>query len=247
MKLFKSTLVVLISSLFAHTAYADGWGLGIGVMEEPAPYKDYDHKLQPLPIITYESDGFFLKGLGGGYHLIKDDTNRFSLHAYYMGLQFKPGDSDDKALKRLDKRHPTMMVGADYAYTADWGVIRTSLSVDALDNSNGVLGEVAYLYRFRSGKASITPGVGLLWASSNHNNYYYGVSGRESTRSGLKRYDAGDSVTPYLELSAGYAFNKNWTAFFNGRVSFLDSEVKNSPMVDQSTSPMFITGVTYSF
>ena len=247
MNLFKPALIVLVSSIATSHVFADGWGLGLGVMHEPAPYKDYDYKLQPLPIITYESDGFFLKGIGGGYHLIKNDTHRFSLHAYYMGLQFKPGDTDDKAMKKLDKRHPTMMAGVDYTYTDSWGKIRSSLSADTLSNSNGILAEVAYLYQFKFEKASLTPGVGVIWASSNHNNYYYGISGNEARRSGLKRYEAGDTFAPYLELSGGYAFNKNWSAFFNGRISYLGSDVKDSPMVDQSYSPMFITGVTYSF
>jgi outer membrane protein len=50
-----------------------------------------------------------------------------------------------------------------------------------------------------------------------------------------------------VELSAKYSFNKDWQAFFLGRYILLDSEVKNSPMVDKSYSGTLWTGVTYSF
>ena len=140
-----------------------------------------------------------------------------------------------------------MMAGVGYSYNDRWGTIRSEVSADTLGNSNGILAEVAYLHRFQTGNVSITPGVGLIWSSGNHNNYYYGVSSREAERSGLNQYKASNTVSPYLELSAAYQFNKNWRAFFNGRVTYLGSALKDSPMVDQSYSPMFVTGVHYTF
>lgn len=223
------------------------WGVSGAVILTPAPYKDYDNDVMALPLVSYEGDRLFWRGLGGGYYLLKDEKHKLSLNAYYMGLAFDPDDTGVQAMKHLDKRRSTLIAGVGYSYNDSWGTIRTEVSADALGNSNSVLAEVAYLYNFKRGKATITPGLGVLWSNSSHNNYYYGISNQEASRSGLTHYNADDTVSSYLELSLAYQFNKNWHAFFNGRVTYLGSEIKDSPMVDQSYSPMLITGMHYSF
>ncbi|MGY2950158.1 outer membrane scaffolding protein for murein synthesis (MipA/OmpV family) [Ewingella americana] len=104
-----------------------------------------------------------------------------------------------------------------------------------------------YLYTFHQDNWALVPGIGVQWSSSNQNQYYYGINSNESRRSGLNSYSPDDSFSPYLELSAKYDINKDWQAFFMGRYIRLDSEVKDSPMVDKSYSGMLWTGVTYSF
>ncbi|EIC81971.1 MipA/OmpV family protein, partial [Serratia sp. M24T3] len=64
-------------------------------------------------------------------------------------LSFRPGHSDNEQLKRLKKRHGTLMAGLAYSYNAEWGTIRTTLTGDTLDNSNGIVGDVAYLYAIK--------------------------------------------------------------------------------------------------
>lgn len=69
---------------------------------------------------------------------------------------------------------------------------------------------MAWLYRYANGGFTLTPGIGVAWSSQKQNDYYYGVSRRESARSGLKRYKADDGWAPYLEVSANYTFASNW-------------------------------------
>ena len=56
---------------------------------------------------------------------------------------------------------------------------------DTLNNSNGLVGDVTYLYKFNLDALTLVPGVGVMWNSKNQNKYYYGVSANESRRSGL--------------------------------------------------------------
>lgn len=79
---------------------------------------------------------------------------------------------------------------------------------DILDNSDGFVGDLAYLYRFSIDSWTLTPGVGVSWSSKDQNSYYYGVSRGESARSGLAEYNPSDSWSPYLELSANYNINQ---------------------------------------
>ncbi|RLM26852.1 MltA-interacting protein MipA [Brenneria alni] len=229
------------------SAYATEVSLGAGVFGSTSVYRGDDNHVYPLPVLNYESERFYFRGLGGGYYLWNDGANRLSLTAYYLPLGFKPGDSDDVRMKQLNKRRGTLMAGAAYRHIADWGEIRTVLAGDTLDYSNGIIWDTAYLYRFTLGDLNITPGIGATWFSEHMNRYYYGVSGQESARSGFGRYRPGDGWAPYVELSANYQINPSWSAWAVGRYTRLSDETKDSPIVDSSYSALMSVGISYRF
>lgn len=87
----------------------------------------------------------------------------------------------------------------------------------------------------------------MQWNSENQNEYYYGVSRKESARSGLRGYNPNDSWSPYLELSASYNFLGDWSVYGTARYTRLSDEVTDSPMVDKSRTGLISTGITYKF
>ncbi|MCL2900197.1 MipA/OmpV family protein [Brenneria tiliae] len=249
MKKFQLCLSVALASAAAAlpAAYAAEVSLGLGAAGSTSVYRGDDNHVYPLPMLNYESESFYFRGLGGGYYLWNDGANKLSLTAYYLPLGFKPGDSDDVRMKQLDKRRGTLMAGAAYEHIAEWGQIRTVLAGDTLDYSNGLIWDSAYLYRFTLGDLNITPGIGASWFSENINRYYYGVSSKESARSGFNRYRPGDGWAPYVELSANYQINPSWSAWAVGRYTRLSDEAKDSPIVDSSYSALLSLGVSYRF
>ena len=220
-------------------------GAGVGVVEHP--YKDYDADVYPVPVINYESDNFWFRGLGGGYYLWNDKADKLSITAYWSPLYFKPGDSDDRRLRELDKRKSTMMAGLSYIHNTEYGFLRTTLAGDTLDNSNGIVWDLAWLYRYTNGALTLTPGIGVQWNSENQNEYYYGVSRKESSRSGLRSYDPESGWNPYLEISANYNFLGDSSVYGTARYTRLSDEVTDSPMVDKSWTGLISTGITYKF
>lgn len=238
--------VLIASSTFAANAESTfSLGAGVGVVE--TPYKQYDSKVYPVPVITWESDSFWFRGLGGGYYLWNDDADQLSVMAYYSPWHFKPGDSDNSQLRQLDKRKSTLMAGLSYIHNTQYGFLRTSLAGDTLDNSNGIVWDLAWLYRYNAGGLTVTPGIGVEWNSENQNQYYYGVSRSESRRSGLDSYDPSDSWNPYLELTVSYRLTDNLSVYGTGRYTHMSDEIKDSPMVDKSWAGLLSTGVTYRF
>lgn len=220
-------------------------GAGVGIVEHP--YKQYDHDVYPVPVINYEGDNFWFRGLGGGYYLWNDDTDQLSLTAYWSPLYFKPGDSDNSQLRKLDKRKSTVMAGVSWMHHTQYGSLRTMLSGDTLDNSNGIVWDTAWVYRYTNGGLTLTPGIGVQWNSENQNQYYYGVSHHESAKSGLRSYDPNSSWNPYLELSANYRFAGSWSVYGTARYTRLSDEITDSPMIDKSWTGLLSTGVTYTF
>jgi outer membrane protein len=248
-KIFQlKTLAIIASAMVcAQSAQAGTWSLGASALVSPDPYRGYQDRVYPVPVINYEGDDFYFRTLTAGYYLWKDQENQLSLMGYYSPLGYRPGDSDDDRMKKLDKRRGTLMAGLAYTHNADWGILRTTFTGDTLDYSNGMIGDFAYLYKFEQDAFTLVPGVGVTWSSKNQNKYYYGVSDNESRRSGLDSYTPSDSWAPYVELSANYKINKDWNAFFMGRYIKLSDEVKDSPMVDKSYTGVLMTGVSYSF
>lgn len=245
LKLLALGVIIATHASVTHAESNLTLGVGVGVVEHP--YKDYDSDFYPIPVITYESENFWFRGLGGGYYLWNDNTDKLSIMAYWSPMYFKPGDSDDHQLHCLDRRKSTMMAGVSYAHHTQYGFLRTSLAGDTFDNSNGIVWDLAWLYRYTDGGLTLTPGIGVEWNSENQNNYYYGVSREESLRSGLRGYNPNDSWNPYLEISANYNFAGNWSVYGTARYTRLSDEITDSPMVDKTWTGILSTGVTYRF
>ncbi|MFG6074915.1 MipA/OmpV family protein [Erwinia sp. OPT-41] len=249
MNYFKvSALAALLPVCFtAGVAHANPLTLGASVIYSQSPYKGGDDRYYPVPVINYEGDSFYVRSLTAGYYLWKDLQDQLSLTVLGSPQNFDPDDTDNKQLKALDKRHMTLMGGLAYRHTADWGTIRTVLAGDMLDNSDGYIWDLTYLYSFHFGDFSLTPGIGALYSSENQNDYYYGISKNESRRSGLRSYEADDSWNPYLELTAAWSINQSWNATVAGRYTRLSDEVKDSPMVDKDSQVSVWTGISYTF
>lgn len=241
--------VMSLGLLCASTAaLADEFSLGAAALVASSPYVETQARVLPVPMLGYEGEYGYFRGLAGGVYLWNDGHHTLSANAYFQPLGFDPDDSDSHAMKRLDKRRSTLMAGIGYRYKHPvLGQLRLEISGDTLNNSNGVSGDVGYLYPIDLGDWRLTPGVGVTWASANHNNYYYGISARESARSGLAQYRPGSSWTPYIEMAINYRINENWRAFFSARGIILSSEVRDSPMVSDDFSGMLMTGGSYMF
>lgn len=248
-KTIKLTSLAITLGLLSSAAVAGTWSLGGSVLAQSTPYKGIKSKdyVIPVPIVNYENEDFYFHTLAAGYYLWNDKVDQLSIDAYYYPQFFRPKDNDDHAMRQLDRRRDTVMGGFTYRHVADWGTIRAIASGDVLGISNGLRGELAYLYGFHGDNWAVVPGIGVKWDSENQNRYEYGISSKESRNSGLARYRPGDSWTPYVEVSGNYQFNENWSAFAMGRVDRLSNEVKDSPMVNKSVSAIMWSGVTYTF
>lgn len=73
-------------------------------------------------------------------------------------------------MRHLDDRKSTMMAGLSYAHFTQYGYLRTTLAGDTLDNSNGIVWDMAWLYRYTNGGLTVTPGIGVQWNSETRTN-----------------------------------------------------------------------------
>lgn len=249
--LIMNSAALLAMTCPAMAQEADGAGssfrLGLGIGASTSEYRGTDAKARPVPIVLYEGERLFWRGLTAGAHLYNDYRNQLSLFLSYMPHNFDASDSDDPAIRLLNDRDSTLMAGAGYRLMTDWGVARLGASFDTLGNNKGMLFDASYAYPFRFGSFTLTPRGGAIWASENFNDYYYGISRIESARSGLAEYHAGAGVSPYARLNLHMDVSESWRVFLDGGATFLSDEITDSPMVGKSVTFGGGAGVAYAF
>lgn len=223
------------------------FSIGVGGSVSTTPYKRYDAQWMPFPIVSYESDRFYIRGLTGGVKLFTNDYLELSVFAGYDPTSFDADDSDDRRLRRLDDRWSSAVAGGEARVMSPYGDLYANLAVDVLGHSDGLTGSFGYSYSLEAGPTELTLDAGARWASANYNDYYYGVSNRESRKSGLGSYDAGSGFSPYLGLTVSAALTESVGVFCKGEIVFLSDAVKDSPMVDETFTQSLTLGVTYSF
>lgn len=228
-------------------AAAQQLSLSAGVFSVQSEYRGSDARVLPMPVVRYEGERFFIRNTEAGVWLWNDGTQKFSIGATLLPQYFRSSKSDDQAMKQLDNRNIIVLGTLGYELNTDFGSLKLCASGDITGTSDGFLLNAAYIYPITFGALTIMPNGGLLYSSSNFNEYYYGISHGEARRSGLAAYSPDGSLTPFVGVSANYAVTSHWSLFASWKVIFLSNEIKDSPMVDRSAQNILGGGLTYTF
>ncbi len=223
--------------------------LGAAIVWVSSPYKGHDNTLLPLPVISWEAKHFYIRGSRAGVFLWTDDNemNELSIGLGLGDTYFDHDKTSDHQLKRLDDRKLAVDGYLQYILRTQIGHLGARLSYDVFGNAEGFMADAFYAYPFQLGPVSIRPGAGIKWESEDRLNYYYGVSATESNKSGLARYQGDSGFSPYLSLHSEYQYNDNISIFASSQVRFLSSQIKDSPMIDDSNVINATFGARYSF
>lgn len=259
LKLLKNTTIIATSAtLLAVSAYAqtsvtstpavnnhNGLSIGINVIGEKSAY-DQDDQVSVLPSLFYDNGQVYARGSQFGGYIIDDGANELSGYLQPAGSTFDPGDADG-ALRQLDKRKASVMAGVSYLRTTPIGGFRGQLATDVTGRSEGTIAKLTYLAKLTPGKWTIYPSAGLEWVDSDYNEYYYGISSKESAKSGINTYSPDSSISPYISVNGMYAINQDWDLFLGQSISYLADEQYDSPMVDDRMDYRTTVGMLYKF
>lgn len=246
-KLILSVVIVSIFGLSQANSF-EGLTLGMGVGYQQKPFIGDNSTWEPFPHIEYESGVLFVRGLKIGVNVLELRQTKFDVHLSYQSLNFKPSKAHG-VLVDLDRRKPTLLLGAGINHRFDNNVfISAEINGDILGRSKGASAntDFGYLYPVNN-HFTLIPAVGLAWDNKKHNRYYYGVSEKEATRTGLNQYRPGASITPHFSLSMNVKATEHLHLFGGMEMKFLPSKVKNSPITNRSTLSSFALGLNYNF
>ncbi len=249
--------VVALPALSLQLAHAEpgDFSLGLGAAISESPYAGVGTQVNPIPLINYEGERFYVKGITAGYHLI--NTGSFSLDAI-LALQMDGIDRDDFGRRELARNGINRDVLEDRDNGIDAGLVAklrgTAGQLEAVARndisgaSDGYSVNLEYAYPFSWGNTRFKPNIGVSHMSGNLVDYYYGTLKEEEQR-GIARYRPGSATVSYVGLGFSQPLGKQWEVSGNLRYSALPDELSDSPLVEHDTdssTSMFI-GISRKF
>ena len=243
------TLPLVLLSCLASTAAAQQpdaprWTVGALVIDTDAPYRDLDEDVLAVPLVRYEGERAFFRGVRGGFRLMQTETHELTVfgEARLDGYDSK----DSPFLAGMADRRASLDLGVSSTWISQkLGALELSVAADALDRSGGVEVSAAWTGLFRAGSWTFLPGAALRWQDASLVDYYYGVRASEAIV-GRAAYSADAAVTPEVSLLATRPLAGRWSVFAVANHTWLPSEVTNSPIVDRNGSTALLLGVGYA-
>ncbi|WP_252274442.1 MipA/OmpV family protein [Pseudomonas subflava] len=212
--------------------------LGLGLSYSPSPYAGADGSLSPLPLIHYEGERLFWRGLTGGVHLIERDG--FGLDAIISG-RFDGIDADDfgrdelaeNGIDRdlLEDRDDGVDLGLRATWTGAAGELQATARGDVSGASDGYELALEYGYPLHMADATLMPSLTVSYLSDKLADYYYGTLKEEEAR-GVSRYRPGSAVVPGVALGLSKPLGERWLLNAEASYQRLPGRITDSPLTE---------------
>jgi outer membrane scaffolding protein for murein synthesis (MipA/OmpV family) len=223
-------------------------GLGGGLRFGQDPYlaadNDDQRNFDLVPLYLYEGEHFFARGASGGFHIVNNDDYELNVMARYRFQQLDPDRNE--FYEGLEERRQTLDAGVEFRMSKAWGELAVNWLTDTLDRHNGQQAQVTYRYRFETGRWSISPFITWTYQDKKLTDYYFGVSEAEATLD-RPQFSAGSSQWNTFGLNTAWHFSDRIVFFANVAFAGADSEVWDSPLVEESNMSQLFIGGTYTF
>lgn len=221
------------------------WSAGVGCYFSSEPYRGYDYRILPLPIVSYFGERFFVVGPRAGYKVIRGDGYTVSLSAGYDFSGYEENDSD--VFEGMGDRDGTVMAGALVAVDLPQRLdLEAGIQGDVLGRHDGQSAHVRVQRTFRREKFSVAPGLGIVVQSHRMADYYYGVPAQDA-REGRPAYEVDTAANVRLGVRLTYAFNPHIQLAASPGIEWLDEEIRRSPLIDQNVLFSGFLAITYGF
>lgn len=228
----------------------DNWQfeLGAGAMFAPKYEGSDNYTVTPIPHISaeYKEGLFFANPFDGiGSYPLRGENYKVGAA---IGVDFGRQDDDDKDNLRgmgdIDMSATANLLG-EY----DIGPLKLSGKLTKGNDDYGMTAEADIGTMFPvSEKMMLMGKIGTKWADEDYMNTYFGVSDRQSARSGYSAYSA-DSGFKSVGVSVGafYSITENWNAMLMVNGDQLLGDAADSPITKNDFNPSTLLSVSYKF
>ncbi|WP_083394590.1 MipA/OmpV family protein [Marinobacter sp. AC-23] len=127
-----------------------------------------------------------------------------------------------------------------------WGSLSTTWANDVLGVHNGYEWDFTYSYSWEPGRWSLSPFVSYVYQDSDLTNYYYGVNAAEALAD-RPFYQPDAAGFWRAGINTSYWATSRLLLFSNVASQHVDSEIFNSPLVDESQLTSATFGFAYLF
>ncbi|WP_277374426.1 MipA/OmpV family protein [Pseudomonas sp. AA-38] len=233
--------LVLLAVALPLAVQADESGfrsVGLGLSASQGIYAGKDRSMSLVPLLHYESERLFVRGLTGGVHLYQNES--FGLDAIVAG-RFDGIDADDFGREELLENGIDRDLledrdnGLDLGLRATWrgaaGELQASARGDISGASDGYELSLEYGYPFSVAGAEVMPSLTMNYLSDKLANYYYGTLSEEEAR-GVSRYRPGSAFVPGVALSVAKPLGERWLLNAEASYQSLPDRITDSPLTE---------------
>ena len=221
--------------------------LGAGVLIYDTPYEGEDTRVTGVPIVWWQGEYFFARGLKAGAIIGKTDEYEYNVFMRPRLLGYDSSDSD--RLSGMEDRDWSLDMGVGMIYrpqSIKGAELDFGFSHDVLNEHEGYDFKLTASKLFDFTPFFIKPSVGIEWQSEELINYYYGVRPSEAT---VNRAEyTGNSALNYMAACDFYlALSEEWLVTTSVTAWFLDRDIRKSPIVNENQTIVGIVGITRMF
>lgn len=250
-----SCLAVMSVSHLASAADPDPQSLTVGIGATSTPrYSGSDQRQWQFVPVIQARDGavFFDSQKGLGYDL-QTDSGLYLEHTlgYSLGRSDKNAswrDGSDK-LNGMGKIDAALNTALAVGWTiAPWIVVEGKATLP-LSDSQGVQYQTSLtLIPLQDESDTLAFQSAALFGDSRYMNTFYGVSDRQSSRSGYSRYDApGGLYGVQNSLTWEHQLTPQWGTTLEAGYTWLSDHANSSPIVFRRNEASATAAVTYTF
>ncbi|KLV03788.1 MltA-interacting MipA family protein [Photobacterium aquae] len=204
------------------------WGIAATIRTASIPYATKDVVEDTsvssfLPLMFYEGDRVFLRGMEGGLNLYRQDSWELNallrMHFIDIPSSFQNQIGGD-----------TADYGLQYRYL--WGETY-SAELELLSDPSGRMStQAVFQGDYLLGDWRLKPELSAIWKDRDYNSYYYG----------LQQEEIGAGVDVKAGGSAAYHVTSNLYLFAGAHARYFDSQVRASDVVEDDWQGEFYLG-----
>ncbi|MCY1350611.1 MltA-interacting protein [compost metagenome] len=250
-------LALTAASLLPLAARADAEpaaSIGLGLSVSDSPYAGAGTAVSLLPLLSYEGERLFFRGLTGGAHLF--ERQGFALDTIVAG-RLDGIDRDDFGRAELAENGIDRDLledrdnGVDLGLRATWkgaaGELQATARADVSGASEGYELSLAYGYPLAMAGATVTPSLAVSYLADKLADYYYGTLSDEEAR-GVTRYRPGGAVVPSLTVGVSRPFGERWMLNAEASYQRLPGRITESPLVEGDSGRLGVkAGLSWLF
>jgi outer membrane scaffolding protein for murein synthesis (MipA/OmpV family) len=219
--------------------------LGAGFRVEPKYEGAKDFKIMPVPMITADfGDYVSLDPMGLTINAWKYEG--FSVRGR-LGYDMGRNASDDNHLRGMGDISAAAVLGGELVY--ELMPLEFKFSVDKImGGSDGLTAKLGTALMVPIDPFMVSIGPSVTWADDNYMESYFGVTEKQSLKSGLPYYEAKAGIKRVdLELSGLYFINDHWVLRGEVGLGYLVGDAADSPVTQEELQPftMFILGYKF--
>jgi outer membrane protein len=220
-------------------------GMGLTVRLEPSPYRGATRNSDVLPLISYDSEYFYLESYRAGLKLERAGWRT----ELFVARRFEGFASNlvPESMTGMEKR----AIGSDVGIAAQhaWGdgTAYAELLTDGSGTSDGSELRLGYRYeRWWNGRLRWRPYATISFRNATLNNYYYGVRPEEASAE-RPAYEPGAGANVEFGVQATYRLSAHWLLLGGVSVVQMSSGIRGSPVVEDRAIPSATLGLLYDF